>query len=414
MLLQTLPSSVVDSYENLVLNYKKFLSVGNDTVYENLMTHYEAFSASVCMKDFGRPADPAKDIDAFNSYLAKQDRGSSLKRSGASIVQSNTTPAKKANTGNTTGNTSVVSPPAGKSKAVSLSPPTAKYSERKGAGTTVSRYTPEGVSVEEAKTFFDNGEKYGLSGGGGEGVKIDVDEFKATNLNQQYRYMFTPTNERALALDNQLTTVARAIYEKNPSAYPDPSPVGQPVVSGEEVQCFGRICNEAHEGRINATAVMIEGGRDDSGGRRCAVDLEKIEGGYSLFPGQIVAIEGSCPSGRKITAKKIVEGAKKPFYETSNSDMLKFNHSSSYKDGRPLSIISASGPFTPSCDLDFEPLIDLMGIVSAIQPDVVILTGPFVPGNHTMVKENKVEVTAEDGSVELLSFESLFMEKIGR
>ena len=158
---------------------------------------------------------------------------------------------------------------------------------------------------------------------------------------------------------------------------------------------------------------MIEGSRDDSGGRRAHVDLSNFKDPYSLFPGQIVAIEGNTPSGRKINAKKIMEGVAKPFHKTSNGDMMKFNHSTEFKDGKPLSILSAAGPFTPSCDLDFEPLVDLMGIVAASKPDVVILQGPFVPLNHDLVKNNKVEMVSAENVKELVTFECLFGEKLG-
>jgi len=72
------------------------------------------------------------------------------------------------------------------------------------------------------------------------------------------------------------------------------------------VLCVGRICEEAHGGRLNQASVQLEGSRGHSMGSTIALDLSGLLGndggdvgdrgnreyGCSLFPGQIVAVEG--------------------------------------------------------------------------------------------------------------------------
>ena len=82
------------------------------------------------------------------------------------------------------------------------------------------------------------------------------------------------------------------------------TPVGLPRQN--RVLCVGRICEEAHGGRLNQASVQLEGSRGHSMGSTIALDLSGLLGndggdvgdrgnreyGCSLFPGQIVAVEG--------------------------------------------------------------------------------------------------------------------------
>jgi len=105
--------------------------------------------------------------------------------------------------------------------------------------------------------------------------------YATSNVTKHYKHMFTKTHERAMALDDNLTSLAKAMYEGSGGSdgglFDNLTPVGVPEVSGNNVQVLGRICNEAHEGRINKTAVMLEGSRDESGGRRVMVDLAAVK-----------------------------------------------------------------------------------------------------------------------------------------
>ena len=73
----------------------------------------------------------------------------------------------------------------------------------------------------------------------------------------------------------------------------------------EEVTVVGRVCCDSN-GKLNAKSVVLEGSRDTSAGRHIPVDLSGVPN-YSLFPGQVVAMNGSNTTGNKFIATKIHE-----------------------------------------------------------------------------------------------------------
>lgn len=172
---------------------------------------------------------------------------------------------------------------------------------------------------------------------------------------------------------------------------------------------------QAHEGRINATSVVLEGSRHTSGGARIELDLSHLKGiksPYSLFPGQIVAVEGMNSSGRKMIAHRICEGAAFEPQKSTVKDLLRFHHDDAFQGGKPLKILSVCGPYTTSDNLEYEPLLDLANIVHAEKPDVVILTGPFVDMRHKAVRSGQTALQFQDGEETLVSFETFFANKV--
>ena len=237
-------------------------------------------------------------------------------------------------------------------------------------------------------------------------VKVDGSDYKC-NVDKKYRYMFTTLPERARALDQRLTKMAGEMEKKY--GMDNVSAVGVPCT--EEVQVVGRICNEAHEGRINKTSVVLEGDRGNAGGARIDLSLEALKT-YSVFPGQIVGIQGLNPSGRKMVAKKICEGVSKPMVKSKAGELMKLQYDD--RNGQPLSVFAASGPFTTSGDLEYAPLVDLLAVASRLQPDAVILTGPFVDANHPLCKDGEVNLSDSDGNMIPVSYETVFQEKVAR
>lgn len=67
----------------------------------------------------------------------------------------------------------------------------------------------------------------------------------------------------------------------------------------------GRICPE-EGGRLTRGTILLEGSRRGSNGARVLVDVRELRA-YSLFPGQVVAIQGMCTTGTRLVAQRVIE-----------------------------------------------------------------------------------------------------------
>ena len=117
------------------------------------------------------------------------------------------------------------------------------------------------------------------------------------NVSQRYRFMFTTLEERARALDQHLLQLQADMCAALGLSEEELAPLGLP--SPEAVWTCGRVCNESSTGKLNATAVVLEGSRLFSGGRRVELDLRALPQ-FAVFPGQIVLVRGINSSGRKM------------------------------------------------------------------------------------------------------------------
>ena len=161
---------------------------------------------------------------------------------------------------------------------------------------------------------------------------------------------------------------------------------------------------------------MLEGSRSSSNGTRVEVDLTHMKSQnlpYSLFPGQIVAVEGVNTSGRKLIAHRICDGAAHPAPKSTVGELLQFHHDDSHQGGNPLKIMAAAGPFTSAENLDYEPFFDLLNETVQEGPDVVILMGPFVDMRHKSIASGGPVLKFENDDGDLIvSNEMIFKEKI--
>lgn len=201
------------------------------------------------------------------------------------------------------------------------------------------------------------------------------------NVADRYRFMYTTLDERARAMDKHLLAVQTAMCEAN--YIHELQPVGVPCP--DTVWVSGRICNDAQDGKINRASVLLEGSYRESGGRRVTLDLKDL-GEYSLFPGQIVLVQGINAGGKSMVVKRLIEGQALPHPATAAKALQDMHYSRKMQGGRPLTVRVAAGPFTTADNLDFEPLQELMKGVLSDQPDVVIMLGPFVDANHPMLR----------------------------
>lgn len=248
-------------------------------------------------------------------------------------------------------------------------------------------------------------------------LQTKIDDFD--NIWHKYRFMFTPLDERAYVLDKRLHKIQSELCTVACLPETDLQPVGVP--SQDTIWVCGRICCEAADGRINKTSVVLEGDRKSSRGCRVHLDLQDLPS-YALFPGQIVLVQGVNSNGRKMLAKRIVEGAMQPLPTTPVPKLLEYHHSKDFQDGKPLQVVTAAGPFTTSDALDYTPLEDLLINVLKAKPDVLVLTGPFVDISQPLLASGNVELeimgsgksasNSSTASVQLLSYEKVFVEQV--
>ena len=157
----------------------------------------------------------------------------------------------------------------------------------------------------------------------------------------------------------------------------------------EQVPTCGRVCCDSN-GKLNAHSVVLEGSRETSAGRHIPMDISDVPQ-YSLFPGQIIAVEGVNSTGNKLVAKKIYENT--PLPNASCKGIL---------ENGPLSVVMAAGPFTTSDGIGYEPLRDLMTYLHNMAPDICIMMGPFIDGKNPDIEK----------SFENLSYDEFFEKNI--
>ena len=283
------------------------------------------------------------------------------------------------------------------------------YSTRTNAGQNVASFNP---NLPQRSAFEPSDKKpFGVR------CLVDkVDEDVFENVDQRYRFMFTTLEERARAMDRHLLHLQEKMCARASIPASTLQPVGIP--SQDYVWVCGRICCESAEGKINSSSVLLEGSKRDSAGRRVRLDLKDMPH-YSLFPGQVVLVEGINPSGRVMVARRIIEGVPLPLPLSSPSELLEFHHSPKYQGGSPLSVVVAAGPFTTADNLDYRPFIDLLTRILKTKPDVVVLVGPFVDVSHPILSSGQVTLIDVNNDEEVVgsheaSYELVFVEKIVR
>jgi len=330
-----------------------------------------------------------------------------------------------------------------------------KYEERTKVGLVISSY-PGNRSGNSSSNTQNGRRRCVITTMAGKttstGTEENVNEEEGThnvtrfNITKPYRHMFTTMDDRAIALEKHLVQMKDAIVkdignerkedsneEKDNEKDEGPAPFEEVNVPRQDPSTgIGRVCNEAHKGKLNATSVVLEGSSSSCGGARVNVDLSQMQHqnrqkqqvmGYSLFPGQIIAVEGMNGTGRKITATKLREGAPIPPVLTSARKIRSYyydNNSSSNSNNEQqpasLKIISACGPFTTSRNMDYAPFVDLLNVVLEQKPDVVILNGPFVDVRQKAVQSGRstIEVDGGGGKEEeiVVSYETVFADKI--
>lgn len=148
---------------------------------------------------------------------------------------------------------------------------------------------------------------------------------------------------------------------------------------------MGRIVCDS-DAKLNENSVLLESSREIGSGVRIPLNLSSVPS-YSLFPGQIVMLEGVNSDGKCLHVQK--------FIQPGNSLMKipklteGYGNYENLVDG-VLSVLVSSGPYTVDTssvrELDYSPLNSLLSVAISKRPEVLILSGPFVDSENSAIK----------------------------
>ncbi|WFD30219.1 DNA-directed DNA polymerase alpha subunit pol12 [Malassezia sp. CBS 17886] len=243
-----------------------------------------------------------------------------------------------------------------------------------------------------------------------------------------YRYMFDKKGARSHGmclpsrpLDERLDEMGdaiRAAFEID-AEYGDPS-----VWSQESMYTVGRICARiqppapgvgegagAEDGahgatRLTAGGLVLETSRVVGNGQRvplvldpsCRVRYAGLSEGaqvaslVGLFPGMIVGVRGRNGGGNRFVAEEILVPSPLPHPSSTRMELAQHQYDEARLAGGDLRLLAASGPFTDAGDLEFRPWHAFMSYVERMQPDVLVLTGPFLSERHPLVAACELDV----------------------
>lgn len=273
--------------------------------------------------------------------------------------------------------------PHSKRSTVLLSSPSLLLSPARFSPSTTpsQKYSQRGGKGEVAVSFgVVQGTRWAGSKNLGAGVQLQLLEGPEDSLGCSYKYMF----QRLRDVRNVLTEKIEELGDNLKTHFniEEFAPVSLPAQ--DSITVLGQVCCDSN-GKLNAHSVLLEAG-PDQGGQVVPVDLSELKE-YSLFPGQVVALEGMNTTGKKLMASKLCEGVPLPFYSSDVRMEM---------DEEPVNILVACGPYTPSDSLTFDPLLDLINVIVKDHPDVCLLLGPFVDSKHEQIEKAQVTETFED------------------
>lgn len=228
--------------------------------------------------------------------------------------------------------------------------PSQKYSQRGAKGEVVVSFgVVQGTRWAGRKTQ-------------GDGIQLELLEGPEDSLRCSYKYMF----QRLRDVRNVLTEKIEELGDGLRSHFniEEFAPVSLPAQ--DSITVSGQVCCDSN-GKLNAHSVLLEAG-PEQGGQQVPVDLSELKE-YSLFPGQVVALEGMNTTGRKLMASKLYEGVPLPFYSSEVKMEM---------DEEPMNVLVACGPYTPSDSLTFDPLLDLINVIVKDRPDVCLLVSLLI------------------------------------
>ncbi|KAH7857898.1 hypothetical protein Vadar_017717 [Vaccinium darrowii] len=212
------------------------------------------------------------------------------------------------------------------------------------------------------------------------------------------RFMYDKIEDKFNFLENRIRKHATALVASGLcEEVKDPT-----VASQESIFAVGMICCD-EEGRLKEKPVLLQSSVEHSEGQRVRLDLQKL-GQFSIFPGQVVGVEGYNPSGHCLIASKLIDCVPMSVPVPSDEDLHPTKKQAIDQEFQltdpsmlgELSMIIAAGPFTTIDNLFFEPLAELLAYARRKQPQLLLLLGPFIDSEHPEIKKGTVNRTFDE------------------
>lgn len=212
--------------------------------------------------------------------------------------------------------------------------------------------------------------------------KIIVQQIAYENevMNPKSKYMFDNLLEKSSILGDRLFATGKEICKKvfgeNNLDY-DLEDVDE--ISKVPTKTMGMICCD-FDGKLDPASTILLGA-DDTRCVTARLNFSKTKS-FGIFPGQTVMVSGVNPKGDTIFVEEVLaERILTPPAPPKIENEVKF--------------VVASGPYTHNDDLVYDPLHDLILYCKDNKPDVVILTGPFMEADHSLIVGNVLAETFE-------------------
>lgn len=136
------------------------------------------------------------------------------------------------------------------------------------------------------------------------------------------------------------------------------------------IRCVGRICSDSDCQLDLHSTLLIRA--DEICLQAFRLHFDRLKS-FALFPGQTVFVQGVNPRADSFFADEIVSDRDLTYADLPDVE-------------ENLSVIVATGPFTGQNDLAYEPLNELIAYCKQHKPDVLILLGPFLDADHSLVQ----------------------------
>ncbi|XP_058192703.1 uncharacterized protein LOC131309974 [Rhododendron vialii] len=210
------------------------------------------------------------------------------------------------------------------------------------------------------------------------------------------RFMYDKIEDKFNFLENRIRKHATALVASGLcEEAKDPT-----VASQESVFAVGMICCD-EEGRLKEKPVLLQSSVEHSQGQRVRLDLQKLSQ-FSIFPGQVVGVEGHNPSGHCLIASQLIDYV--PMSVPSDEYLHPTKKQAVDQEFQltdpsmlgELSTVIAAGPFTTIDNLFFEPLAELLAYARRKQPQLLLLLGPFIDSEHPDIKKGTVNRTFDE------------------